>query len=57
VAEVTVTAQATVADVTSTAQSAIADLQVRYADRPEVLVAGAFAGGLLSALILRRLVS
>ena len=55
VAEVTSTAQATVADVTSTAQSVIADLELRTADRPELLVGAAFAGGLLSALILRRL--
>jgi hypothetical protein len=55
VADVTNIAQATVADVTSAAQSTLADLQVRYADRPEVLVGGAFAGGLLAALILRRL--
>ncbi|MDQ6807354.1 MAG: hypothetical protein M3065_20925 [Actinomycetota bacterium] len=57
VAEVTNTAQATVADVTSTAQSVIADLEVRTAERPEIRVGAAFAGGLLSALILRRLAS
>lgn len=55
VADVTSIAQATFSDVTSTAQSVLADLQVRTADRPEVLIGGAFAAGLLSALILRRL--
>lgn len=54
-AEVASTAQATVADVTSTAQSVIADLEVRTAGRPEIRIAAAFAGGLLFALILRRL--
>jgi ElaB/YqjD/DUF883 family membrane-anchored ribosome-binding protein len=55
VADVTVTAQATVANVTSAAQSAIADFEVRTAERPEMRVGVAFAGGLLTALILRRL--
>jgi hypothetical protein len=57
VAEVTSTAQATVAEVTSTAQTLIADLEARTADRPEIRVGAAFVGGLLSALILRRLAS
>ncbi|MDQ6774644.1 MAG: hypothetical protein M3071_00135 [Actinomycetota bacterium] len=57
VAEVTSTAQATVADVTSTAQSVIAEFQARTAERPETRVGVAFAGGILSALILRRLAS
>ncbi|HWF33755.1 MAG TPA: hypothetical protein VG295_00235 [Solirubrobacteraceae bacterium] len=57
VAEVTSTAQATVAEVTSTAQSLVSDFEARTAERPEIRVGAAFAGGLLSALILRRLVT
>jgi hypothetical protein len=55
VAEVTSTAQATAADVASTAQSLIADFEARTAERPEIRIGAAFAAGLLSALILRRL--
>lgn len=55
VAEVSSTAQATLADVTSTAQSLLSDFEARTADRPEMRVGAAFAAGLLSALILRRL--
>jgi hypothetical protein len=55
VAEVSSSAQATVADLTSTAQSLLTDFEARTAERPELRVAAAFAGGLLSALILRRL--
>jgi ElaB/YqjD/DUF883 family membrane-anchored ribosome-binding protein len=54
-AEVTSTAQATVAEVTSTAQSFIADFEAQTAERPEIRVGVAFAAGLLSALIVRRL--
>jgi hypothetical protein len=56
VAEVSSTAQATVADVTSTAQSLIADFEARTAERPELRVGVVFAAGLVSAVILRRLV-
>jgi len=55
VADVTKVAQATLSDVSGTAQSVLADLQVRTADRPEALIGAAFAGGLVFALILRRL--
>lgn len=55
VADVTTMAQATVTDVTSMAQSLLAGFEVRTADRPEMRIGGAFVGGLLSALILRRL--
>jgi hypothetical protein len=54
-AEVTSTAQATIAEVTSTAQSMVAGFEARTAERPELRVGAAFVGGLLSALILRRL--
>ena len=55
VAAATVIARATVADVTVTAQSLLTDVQTRLDGRPELLVGAAFAGGLLTALILRRL--
>lgn len=55
VADVTSTAQATVAEVTSAAQSMLGDFEARTAARPEIRVGAAFAAGLLSALILRRL--
>jgi hypothetical protein len=55
VATATTTAQATATDLTSTAQSLLADFEQRTAERPELRVAAAFAGGLLSALILRSL--
>jgi hypothetical protein len=42
-------------DPAATAQAAKADLQVLTAERPETLVGAAFAGGVLSALILRHL--
>jgi hypothetical protein len=54
-ATATTTAQATVADLSGTAQSLIADFEQRTAERPELRVAAAFGGGLISALILRRL--
>jgi hypothetical protein len=44
-----------VAEVTSSAQSLIADFEARTAGRPEIRVGAAFAAGLLSAAILRRL--
>ena len=42
-------------DPASTAQAAGEELRALTAQRPETLVGAAFAGGLLSALILRRL--
>ena len=42
-------------DPATTAQLARADLEALTAQRPETLVGAAFVGGLLSALILRRL--
>jgi cell division septum initiation protein DivIVA len=54
-AQVASTAQATAVQLTSTAHSLLADFETRTADRPEMRIGAAFAGGLLSALILRRL--
>jgi hypothetical protein len=42
-------------DPARTAEAAKAELQTLTAKRPETLVGAAFAGGLLSAMILRRL--
>jgi len=42
-------------DPASTAQLAVADVRTITAQRPETLVGAAFAGGLVSAMILRRL--
>lgn len=55
VAQVSATAQSTAAQVSTKAQSMISDFEQRTVDRPELRVGAVFAGGLLAALILRRL--
>jgi ElaB/YqjD/DUF883 family membrane-anchored ribosome-binding protein len=55
VAELTSKAQPTVSELTTKAQSLLTDFEVRTAERPELRIGAAFAGGLLFALILRRL--
>jgi ElaB/YqjD/DUF883 family membrane-anchored ribosome-binding protein len=54
-AQAKATAQVTAAQVTAQAQTMLADFETRTADRPEQRVAAVFAGGVLAALILRRL--
>jgi ElaB/YqjD/DUF883 family membrane-anchored ribosome-binding protein len=51
----TSTAQSAASSATGTAQSTAANVRVLTAERPETVIGAAFVGGLVSALILRRL--